>query len=56
MKNFQYGISRPLGNWEIQQTKAGTVLVDTLYRQKLWGTIKNHIIFSGEGVGHKMIA
>ena len=30
LKNVQYGISRPLESQEIQQTKAETVLVDTL--------------------------
>ena len=31
LKNVKDGNSRPLGSWEIQKTKAGTVLVDTLY-------------------------
>ena len=31
MKNVQDGISRPLGSREIQKTKVGTDLLDTLY-------------------------
>ena len=31
MKNVQFGISRPLGSREIQNTKLATVLRDTLY-------------------------
>ena len=31
LKDVQYGISRPLGSREIQQTKVATVLRDTLY-------------------------
>ena len=31
LENVQDKISRPLGSWEIQQTKAETVLVDNLY-------------------------
>ena len=31
LNNVQYGISRPLGSREIQQTKVGAVLVDTQY-------------------------
>ena len=31
LENVQDGISRPQGDREIQETKAGTVLPDTLY-------------------------
>ena len=31
LKNVLDGISRPLGSQQIQKTKVGTVLVDTLY-------------------------
>ena len=31
LKNVQDGISRPQGDREIQETKTGTVLPDTLY-------------------------
>ena len=31
LKNVQDGISRPQGDREIQETKAGTVLLDTLF-------------------------
>ena len=31
MKNVQYGISRPLGSREIQETEVDTVMRDTLY-------------------------
>ena len=32
LKNVQDGISRPLGSREIQKTKVGTILRDTLYK------------------------
>ena len=39
LKNVQYGISRLLRSGEVQQTKAETVLVDTLYLNNYTGTI-----------------
>ena len=35
LKNVQDGIPSPLGNQEIQKTKMGTILRDTLYFQCL---------------------
>ena len=34
LKNVQDGVSRPLGGQEIQKTKVGTVLPDTLYKAR----------------------
>ena len=44
LKNFQDGISRPLGSQEIQETKVATVLRDTLY-VTAWrrGKDSNHV-------------